>query len=107
MAGSEITSGICGFTTVVQGLPDDAAPYEIHLDIESDCPAVRALARELRQVDALEEITYRRGMPHTIECAARTLRHPACPVPSGILKAIEVAAGLALPRDAMIKVWRD
>jgi hypothetical protein len=30
--------------------------------------------------------------------------HPACPVPSGILKAVEVAAGLALPRDASIVI---
>jgi hypothetical protein len=107
MAGCEITSGICGFTTAVRAVVDGTTPYEVHLDIESDCPNVRALADELRQVDALEEITYRRGMPRTIDCAARTLRHPACPVPSGILKAMEVAAGLALPSDAMIKVWRD
>jgi hypothetical protein len=33
--------------------------------------------------------------------------HPACPVPSGILKAIEVAAGLALPKDASIKPSKD
>jgi hypothetical protein len=107
MARSEITSGICGFTTAVRADLDATAPYEIHLEIETDCPNVRALADELRQVNALEEITYRRGMPHTIECAASTLGHPACPVPSGILKAIEVAAGLALPKDAVIKVWKD
>jgi hypothetical protein len=107
MAGSEVTSGICGFTTAVRAVLDGAVPYEIHLDIESDCPNVRALADELRRVNALEEITYGRGMPYTIECAARTLRHPACPVPSGILKAIEVAADLALPSDVVIKVWKD
>ena len=107
MAGSQSTSGICGFTTVGQGLPGDTTPFEIQFDIESGCPAVRALADELRRINALEGITYRRGMPHTIGCAARTLRQSACPVPAGILKAIEVAAGLALPKDAMIKVWKD
>jgi hypothetical protein len=30
--------------------------------------------------------------------------HPACLVPAGIMKAIEVAAGLALPRDGFIRV---
>lgn len=31
-------------------------------------------------------------------------QHAACPVPAGIIKAIEVAAGLALPKDAKIEV---
>jgi hypothetical protein len=30
------------------------------------------------------------------------LRHVSCPVPSGILKALEVEAGLALPKDVKI-----
>ena len=46
-------------------------------------------------------------MPHEGQLygvARRFVRHPACPVLAGILKAVEVAAGLALPRDAVIKV---
>ena len=45
------------------------------------------------------------GGPHTLyELAPQCLAHPACPVPSGIVKAIEVEAGLALPADVSIKV---
>ncbi len=33
--------------------------------------------------------------------------HAACPVPVGIIKAVEVEAGLALPEDAHIKVSRS
>ena len=40
------------------------------------------------------------------EEAARTLPHPACPVPVGIIKAIEVEAGLDLPRDVEIRLSR-
>lgn len=39
--------------------------------------------------------------------AAKHLRHAACPVPAGIIKAVEVAAGLALPADATIKISED
>ena len=39
--------------------------------------------------------------------AAEHLVHPACPVPSGTIKAIEVAAGLALPRDAHIRPSKE
>ena len=33
---------------------------------------------------------------------ATCLKHVACPVPSGILKALEVEAGLAVPKDVSI-----
>jgi hypothetical protein len=36
--------------------------------------------------------------------AAKHCQHASCPVPSGIIKAIEVASGLALPKDASIQV---
>jgi hypothetical protein len=39
--------------------------------------------------------------------AAKHCKHAACPVPSGIVKAVEVASGLALPKDASIKVRQE
>jgi hypothetical protein len=39
--------------------------------------------------------------------AAKHCKHAACPVPSGIIKAIEVASGLALPKDASITVTQE
>jgi hypothetical protein len=34
--------------------------------------------------------------------AAKHLKHTACPVPSGTIKAMEVEAGFCLPEDASI-----
>ncbi len=34
--------------------------------------------------------------------AGKHLKHPACPVPAGILKALEAELGLSIPRDASI-----
>jgi hypothetical protein len=36
--------------------------------------------------------------------AQQYCRHPACPVPCAVLKAIEAACGLALPRDVEIRI---
>jgi hypothetical protein len=36
--------------------------------------------------------------------ATKHCKHAACPVPSGIIKAVEVASGLALPKNASIQV---
>ena len=65
------------------------------------------LAEALTEVDPYQEISYRGEGPVTLKLAAEHLVHPACPVPSGIIKAIEVEAGLALPKDASIKPSKD
>ena len=104
MATARIKAGICGFTTTVTARMNGDA---CELTIESECPDVECMAQELAQVDPFQEITFRRGGPRTLQVAARTCKHPACPVPSGIIKAIEVAAGLALPADACIELSRE
>lgn len=103
MAKSEIKAGICGFTTTVHAEMDGD---ECVLRIESDCPSIQRMAEELKRVDPMQEISWRGGMPRTLQVAQRCCRHAACPVPSGIIKAVEVAAGLALPADAAIHLTK-
>jgi hypothetical protein len=100
---SEITAGICGFTTTVDVTCQD---YKCTIAIQSDCPNAQKLAAELTEADAFHEISYRGGRPRTFELAERYLQHTACPVPSGIIKAIEVAAELAFGKDVEIRVGR-
>jgi len=101
MSKSVIQSGICGFTTEVVARADSDT---CSLIITSDCPAIQKLAEELRQVDPMEEITHKGKGPLTLRLAKKYCPHPACPVPAGIIKAVEVEAGLALPKDAIITV---
>ncbi len=107
MSRAEIHSGICGFVTVVEATADEGDHHRVHLKITSDCKACQRLAQELAEVDALREFTFRGEGPLTHQLAAKYLTHSACPVPAGILKAVEVAAGLALPKDATIKVSKE
>jgi hypothetical protein len=79
----------------------------VHLDVQSDCKAVMKLAERMQNVDPYREFTWRRQGPQTLELAPQCLSHPACPVPSGIIKAVEVEAGLALPKDVTIKVSKS
>jgi hypothetical protein len=100
MASSEIDSGICGFCTTVH---TTAEGRTVKLEFHTTCAHVEKLAEHLTEVDPYKEISYRGEGPVTLRLAAEHLVHPACPVPSGILKAIEVEAGLALPKDASIR----
>jgi hypothetical protein len=79
----------------------------VSLDINSRCESIQGLADGLKVVNPEEEISFRGDGPNTLRMAAKHCKHAACPVPSGIIKAIEVAAGLALPKDASIKVTRE
>jgi hypothetical protein len=105
MAQAVIHSGICGFTTTVQAHMQESG--QVKLDITSDCKAVRKLATGLAEVDPYREFTFRGEGPEVLRLAPTCLSHAACPVPSGIIKAVEVAAGLALPANATIEVSRD
>ena len=106
MATVNVIAGVCGMSSQIKATADQ--PYGVvHLDITSDCPHVQKMAAELAEVNSVQEISFRRGGPKTLMVAAQTLPHAACVVPSGIIKAIEVAAGLALPKDAMVTVSKD
>jgi len=104
LSSAEIESGICGFTTRVEARQNG---NKISLHVESDCDAIQRLAAELTEVEPFQEITFRGEGPRTLKAGAKHCYHPACPVPVGIIKAVEVEAGLALPKEATIKIQKS
>jgi hypothetical protein len=104
LARAEIISGICGFTATVKTRLEGRTCV---VSVESDCDAIQRLGEELTEVDPFHEITFRGEGPRTLRLGAKHCYHPACPVPVGIIKAIEVEAGLALPADATITLSKS
>ena len=102
MAKAKIDAGICGELATVEA--DLIGDYRVALKIESSCKHIQKLAENLKEIDTLKEISARRSMPETLSKGMEFCTHAARPVPVGIIKAIEVAAGLALPKDAKIEV---
>jgi hypothetical protein len=100
MAQVKVIAGICGFQTIILATADDS--YIVQLQISSDCAKIRNLAKILPQVSALHEIGSPISETETYQAASQCKLHTACAVPCGILKAVEVAAGLALPADVQI-----
>jgi hypothetical protein len=101
----EVFSGVCGYSTAIEAVRNDNR--HVKLRIESNCEAVQDLAAALREVDPFQEISFRGEGPLTLQLAQQILPHAACPVPAGIIKAVEVAGGLALPVDAFIRIAKD
>ncbi len=91
-----INPGACGMEVTVELEQKDKKTFSVK--VSSECKMVEKLGQELGELtmmDAFKRLTenpvYTKG--------AACLKHAACPVPSGILKALEVEAGLAVPRD--------
>ena len=104
MAKAEVFAGVCGFTTTIEATMEGKV---CRLAISSDCDAIRHLSEELTQVQPFQEISSRRAVPQTLQMGLKHCIHAACPVPVGIIKAVEVEAKLALPRDVVIKVSKE
>ena len=101
MAKAEIFAGNCGFSTQVETAMDGKV---CKIKITSDCAAIQRMAEDLTEVEPFKEISFRRAMPRTHEMGHKYCTHAACPVPVGIIKAIEIEAKLALPTDVSIKL---
>ena len=106
IANAEIMAGICGFRTTVRAEGDD--DFAVNLVVTSDCEKVQGLAAELGVVSALDEL----GGGHEGQILSAGRRHlkgccAACVVPPGIFKAMQVAAGVALPADVAIGLHLD
>lgn len=102
MSKVKVEAGVCGFVTEVEALLDDS--QKVTLNIESDCPHVMALADNYPESEGMMEVFLPFGESPLFKAAQDNLKHSACPVPTAIMKAIEVSCGLALPRDVAIIV---
>ena len=103
---ARIAAGVCGFETSVEAQCSDG--MSVSLSIESMSPKVRELATALCELNAFEEVL-RRPLVETTPArlAAQHGLHASCLVPTGVLKVVEAAAGLALPATSTIAVARD
>jgi hypothetical protein len=91
-----INSGACGFTTKVTA--EKNKDGKITLALETNCEMVQKMLEDIAVLDRFAPLTGFMNNP-VYQSAVKHLKHVACPVPSGILKAIEVESGLNVPKD--------
>jgi hypothetical protein len=102
MANVTVEAGVCGFTTKIQAVSADK--QSVQLSFASDCPHVVKAREELAAVEAWQELFKKPHETTVYQVLSKHLPHVTCPLYSGFLKAIEVAAGMALPRNAAITI---
>ena len=94
-----IHSGVCGFSTTVTA--EKGKDKKILISLETECEMVKKMAEDIPDLDMMTVFTRFLDNP-VYRCASKHLKHVSCPVPGGILKAMEVEAGFALPKDVSI-----
>lgn len=101
MVEISVNAGACGFCTNIKAVSDDM--QTVKLEIKTECPTLKPLEAEITEVDGFEECFAQIGESGIYEITRKYCRHAACPVPCAIIKGIEAASGLALPKDVEIK----
>lgn len=102
----EVDAGICGFKTRIHAESDDS--QNVTFRIASACEKAAAFGRALAAkgpIDGYAEIgAGADGM--VLTTARESLKGccAACAVPVGAFKALQVAAGVALPQDVTLKI---
>ena len=105
----QIDAGVCGFQTAacVSGDDDQAVTFELR----SGCEKIRQLGELLKghgSIDAYQEISP--ASDSIILQSARTVLKGCCAgcvVPTALFKGMQVAAGLALPKDIRIALAKE
>lgn len=99
MTKVKVNSGVCGFTVVVRVKKDKDRNF--HISLETECEMVKKMETDIAFLEFRAPFSVILHNP-VYRSASKNLRHAACPVPSAILKAIEVEAGACLPRPVSV-----
>jgi hypothetical protein len=99
-----VEAGICGFTANVHAVGSEDY-MSVKMTIESTCPNVKKLADAINgtDVDSIDAISVAVANNKLITKCSEFIPHPACPIPFALVKACEVAGGMALKKEVTIK----
>ena len=95
-----VNPGICGFITTIEVAK--ISKQKVSVKIVSTCEMVNKLSDSLTELDKWQ-LFKPYSLCKVYRFASECSLHISCPVPIAILKAVEVEAGVALPRDATMR----
>ncbi len=100
-----VDAGVCKMRTLITA--KDNGMGLIELDIKSDCPNILKMSWRLEPMSPYAEVEAEFSKSTIYQLANDAIPHTACPVPSAMVKALEVAGDLGLKREAVIRFVED
>jgi len=104
MSKVTIDAGSCGFRAEIRVHRLEGT--RVRIALSSGCEMLERMKGELKEVDWPEVLgSLKNSLVY--EVASQHISHAACPVPSAILKAVEVEVGAAPPQNVTMTVERS
>ncbi len=105
IACTKVDPGICGFPCIVKAQKNGARTVSIEI-AGSECKQIQKLSGLLHEM-SLQEL-FKPLTRNPIMISAQTAGcHTSCTIPLAVLKTVEVAMEMALPRDVKLEVSID
>lgn len=104
MTRTIVNPGVCGLLTEIAVEKKSGKTY--FLTVRSDCEMVRKLGEQMPELGMMDVFKKLLDTP-VYKLGSVCLKHVSCAVPCGILKTLEVEAGLAVARDVSISFKKD
>ena len=106
----KVDAGICGFKTSITAASEDS--MNVELKVVSSCDTIKELASRFKEktpIDAYQELSPNESIILAISRPVLVQKGccEACVVPAAVCKAIQVVAGLALPKDVTLKISKQ
>lgn len=102
MTKAKVTAGACGFTSVIK--VNKIGKMKVQVQIISACQDLRKLNEDLSEIDCSRNVFGKMVDSIIYQKASQKLKHPDCPIPCAIIKAILVELGGAIPKDVVIRI---
>lgn len=107
---ANIAPGVCNFDAVVTACTEDG--QHVVFEFVSECDTIKAIAKQIDEISPIDAIETLGPDESPILSRARKLLQEkgccdSCIVPAGAVKAMQVAASLALPKDVSIVITRE
>ncbi len=99
-----VRSGACGYPVTVK--VEKGKDGKFFLSLDTECEMVKKMLEDIASLDRFAPLAGFLNNP-VYQSAAKHIKHAACIVPSGILKALEVEAGMNVPKNAGITFVKE
>ncbi len=99
-----VDPGICGLKSEITIHSKDMMSATV--SIESDCPDIRKIGENIKEIDSMKDVFAKLGDSSVYKLGKTFCSHGTCPIPGAILKGVEAACGLALPKDVHIEITK-
>ena len=96
-----VDPGICGFPCVIRASTLERRRVRVRI-VESECQQILRLAGRLDEI-SLRELFMPAARNPVYQSAEASGCHASCVIPAAVLKAAEVAMGMALPKDVSLR----